>query len=236
MYLHVCICPSPFKKMALNVSELNQILPTARPGTCRKKAATIIFTLKNEVSGLVKALKLFQVGVLWVDFKIFSSDAHVFLKCQMLNHLLLHTLLKLDCVRNRLWAVSVQEKHVSLVHIESRKSKRRDSDFEVFVDCDSEHEQLKELTELLRKHTEIVEITPSDATLRDDGESYFTPGGNRIRHWKHLKRVPFFNLQLDIYFRCGLYALVSKKNHGLGSVCQQGSDVRLWTGCRSPRM
>ncbi|XP_013862690.1 tryptophan 5-hydroxylase 1 [Austrofundulus limnaeus] len=111
----------PNTEMALNGSETNQILSTARPGTCRKKAATIIFTLRNEVSGLVKALKLFQ------------------------------------------------EKHVSLVHIESRKSKRRDSDFEVFVDCDSEHEQLKELTELLRKHTEIVEITPSDAALRDDG-------------------------------------------------------------------
>uniref|UniRef100_A0A3Q3FZV7 Tryptophan hydroxylase 1b n=1 Tax=Kryptolebias marmoratus TaxID=37003 RepID=A0A3Q3FZV7_KRYMA len=90
----------------------------------RKRAATIIFTLKNEVSGLVKALKLFQ------------------------------------------------ENHVSLVHIESRKSKRRDSDFEIFVDCDSEHEQLKELTELLKKHTDIVEITPSDSSaLRDDGES-----------------------------------------------------------------
>lgn len=94
----------------------------------------------------------------------------------MQNPLLLQTLLELDCFKKKTWAVSVQEKHVSLVHIESRKSKRRDSDFEIFVDCDSEHEQLKELTELLRKHTEIVEITPSDATLRDDGESYFTPG------------------------------------------------------------
>uniref|UniRef100_A0A3B3U1C6 Tryptophan hydroxylase 1b n=1 Tax=Poecilia latipinna TaxID=48699 RepID=A0A3B3U1C6_9TELE len=74
----------------------------------RNKAATIIFTLKNEVGGLIRALKLFQ------------------------------------------------EKHVHLVHIESRKSKRRDSDFEIFINCDSEHEQLKELTELLRTHTEIV--------------------------------------------------------------------------------
>uniref|UniRef100_A0A3B3U383 Tryptophan hydroxylase 1b n=1 Tax=Poecilia latipinna TaxID=48699 RepID=A0A3B3U383_9TELE len=77
-------------------------------------SATIIFTLKNEVGGLIRALKLFQ------------------------------------------------EKHVHLVHIESRKSKRRDSDFEIFINCDSEHEQLKELTELLRTHTEIVEMTPSE--------------------------------------------------------------------------
>uniref|UniRef100_A0A8C6KYS4 tryptophan 5-monooxygenase n=1 Tax=Nothobranchius furzeri TaxID=105023 RepID=A0A8C6KYS4_NOTFU len=93
-----------------------------QPSNSKKSAATIIFTLKNEVGGLVRALKLFQ------------------------------------------------DKHVNLVHIESRKSKRRDSDFEIFVDCDSEHEQLKELTQLLRKHTDVVEITsPHNSALLDDG-------------------------------------------------------------------
>ncbi|RMC09952.1 hypothetical protein DUI87_12739 [Hirundo rustica rustica] len=48
----------------------------------------VVFSLKNEVGGLVKALRLFQ------------------------------------------------EKHVSMVHIESRKSKRRNSEVEIFVDCD----------------------------------------------------------------------------------------------------
>ncbi|XP_021171637.2 tryptophan 5-hydroxylase 1 [Fundulus heteroclitus] len=99
-----------------------QRLTAATPSTSRTRAATIIFTLKNEVGGLIKALKLFQ------------------------------------------------EKHVHLVHIESRKSRRRDSDFEIFINCDSEHEQLKELTELLRTHTDIVEITPFDnSSLLDDG-------------------------------------------------------------------
>uniref|UniRef100_A0A3Q4M4H1 Tryptophan hydroxylase 1 n=1 Tax=Neolamprologus brichardi TaxID=32507 RepID=A0A3Q4M4H1_NEOBR len=79
-------------------------------------STTIIFTLKNEVGGLIKALKLFQ------------------------------------------------EKHVNLIHIESRKSKRRNSDFEIFVDCDTDHEQFKELAELLRKHTDIVEISPLDGS------------------------------------------------------------------------
>lgn len=70
--------------------------------------------------------------------------------------------------------VYLQEKHVNLIHIESRKSKRRDSDFEIFVDCDSDHAQLKELTQLLRTHTDIVEITPSDnSTLPDDGRPCF---------------------------------------------------------------
>lgn len=69
----------------------------------------------------------------------------------------------------------VQEKHVNLVHIESRKSKQRNSDFEIFVDCDTDHEQLKELSQLLRKHTDIVEIMPSDnSTLPDDGRLHFT--------------------------------------------------------------
>ncbi|XP_056135046.1 tryptophan 5-hydroxylase 1-like [Lampris incognitus] len=84
--------------------------------------AAIVFSLKNEVGGLVKALKLFQ------------------------------------------------EKHVNLVHIESRKSKRRNSDFEIFVDCDSDHEQLKELTQLLRRHANVVDLDPPDhsALPQDD--------------------------------------------------------------------
>ncbi|XP_041860335.1 tryptophan 5-hydroxylase 1-like [Melanotaenia boesemani] len=86
--------------------------------TCSgKSSSTIIFSLRKEVGGLIKALKLFQ------------------------------------------------EKHVDLVHIESRKSKRRDSDFEMFVDCDTDHEQVKELIQLLRKHTDIVAITPLDNSM-----------------------------------------------------------------------
>ncbi|KAM6980170.1 tryptophan 5-hydroxylase 1-like [Aplochiton taeniatus] len=92
-----------------------------------KGRAAIVFSLKNEVGGLVKALKLFQ------------------------------------------------EKHVNLVHIESRKSKRRNSDFEIFVDCDSGHEQLKELTHLLRKHANIVEIDPPENSSLPEDEMEETP-------------------------------------------------------------
>ncbi|XP_059208499.1 tryptophan 5-hydroxylase 1-like isoform X2 [Centropristis striata] len=99
----------------------NRNISTGRPSSSEKGAATIIFSLKNEVGGLVKALRLFQ------------------------------------------------EKHVNLVHIESRKSKRRNSDFEIFVDCDTDHEQLKELTQLLRRHTDIVDISPfENSTLPED--------------------------------------------------------------------
>uniref|UniRef100_A0A8C2WL08 Tryptophan hydroxylase 1 n=1 Tax=Cyclopterus lumpus TaxID=8103 RepID=A0A8C2WL08_CYCLU len=99
----------------------NQSISTARPSSSAKGVATIIFSLKNEVGSLVRALRLFQ------------------------------------------------EKHVNLVHIESRKSKRKNSDFEIFVDCDTDHEQLKELTQLLRTHTDVVEITPfGNSSLPDD--------------------------------------------------------------------
>ncbi|XP_070757916.1 tryptophan 5-hydroxylase 1-like isoform X2 [Enoplosus armatus] len=109
----------PFRKIDENPD--TRSISTGSPTSSAKGITTIIFSLKNEVGGLVKALKLFQ------------------------------------------------EKHVNLIHIESRKSKRRDSDFEIFVDCDTDHEQLKELTQLLTKHTDVVELTPFDnATLPDD--------------------------------------------------------------------
>ncbi|XP_044044023.1 tryptophan 5-hydroxylase 1-like isoform X3 [Siniperca chuatsi] len=99
----------------------NRSISTGRPTSSEKGIATIIISLKDEVGGLIKALRLFQ------------------------------------------------EKHVNHVHIESHKSRRRKSDFEIFVDCDADYKQLNELTQLLRKHTDVVEITPFDnSTLPDD--------------------------------------------------------------------
>ncbi|XP_066438635.1 tryptophan 5-hydroxylase 1 [Eleutherodactylus coqui] len=87
--------------------------------------ASVVFSLKNEVGGLVKALKLFQ------------------------------------------------EKHVNLIHIESRKSKRRNSEFEIFLDCDSNREQLNEIFQLLRPHVNLVTMNPPDnfSVEEDDMES-----------------------------------------------------------------
>ncbi|XP_073460208.1 tryptophan 5-hydroxylase 1 isoform X1 [Lithobates pipiens] len=90
-----------------------------------KGRASVIFSLKNEVGGLVKALKLFQ------------------------------------------------EKHVNLIHIESRKSKRRNSEFEIFLDCDSNREQLNEIIQLLRPHVNLITMNPADSFCveEDDMES-----------------------------------------------------------------
>ncbi|PIO34419.1 hypothetical protein AB205_0011830, partial [Aquarana catesbeiana] len=88
-----------------------------------KGRASVIFSLKNEVGGLVKALKLFQ------------------------------------------------EKHVNLIHIESRKSKRRNSEFEIFLDCDSNREQLNEIIQLLRPHVNLITMNPADSfCVEEDGE------------------------------------------------------------------
>ncbi|NP_001080923.1 tryptophan 5-hydroxylase [Xenopus laevis] len=92
---------------------------------CERGKASVIFSLKNEIGGLVKALKLFQ------------------------------------------------EKHVNLIHIESRKSKRRNSEFEIFVDCDSNREQLNEIFQLLKPHVNVISMSPPEnfTVQEDDMES-----------------------------------------------------------------
>ncbi|XP_072529879.1 tryptophan 5-hydroxylase 1a [Salminus brasiliensis] len=90
--------------------------------SAEKGRAAIVFSLKNEVGGLVKALKLFQ------------------------------------------------ENHVNLVHIESRKSRRRNSEFEILVDCDSNHEQLNEIIQLLRKHVNVLETEAPSKSLPEEDE------------------------------------------------------------------
>ncbi|XP_019372235.1 PREDICTED: tryptophan 5-hydroxylase 2 [Gavialis gangeticus] len=87
---------------------------------CGKTA--VVFSLKNEVGGLIKALRLFQ------------------------------------------------EKHVSMVHIESRKSKRRNSEVEIFVDCDCSKKEFNELIQLLKFQTNIVSLNPPESIWTDEEE------------------------------------------------------------------
>ncbi|KAG9336342.1 hypothetical protein JZ751_002689, partial [Albula glossodonta] len=51
-----------------------------------------------------------------------------------------------------------QEKQINLVHIESRKSKRRNSQFEIVLECDSSREQLNEMIQLLQKQVNVVNM------------------------------------------------------------------------------
>ncbi|XP_026580108.1 tryptophan 5-hydroxylase 2-like, partial [Pseudonaja textilis] len=100
----------------------------ANKGTSKNESTSeggktaVVFSLKNEVGGLVKALRLFQ------------------------------------------------EKHVSMVHIESRKSKRRNSEVEIFVDCDCTKKEFNELIQLLKYETNIVTLNPPENIWTDEEE------------------------------------------------------------------
>lgn len=85
---------------------------------------------------------------------------------------------------------SLQENHVNLVHIESRKSKRRNSEFEIFVDCDSNHEQLNEIIQLLREHVNVVDMEPPDnSCLHEKGEQTLESNAADIVHHTLKRRI-----------------------------------------------
>ncbi|XP_077869033.1 tryptophan 5-hydroxylase 1 [Saccoglossus kowalevskii] len=75
----------------------------------------VIFSLKNEVGGLARALKVFK------------------------------------------------ENNVNVVHIESRKALHRgDSEYEIYVDCDSTDGHIHELMALLKNHVDIINMPDMD--------------------------------------------------------------------------
>ncbi|XP_072597392.1 tryptophan 5-hydroxylase 2 [Vulpes vulpes] len=99
----------------------------------------VVFSLKNEVGGLVKVLNLFQ------------------------------------------------EKHVNMVHIESRKSRRRSSEVEIFVDCECGQTEFSELVQLLKSQSTVVMPNPS-ASIWAEGEE--------------LDDVPWFPRKISELDRC----------------------------------
>ncbi|KGL84752.1 Tryptophan 5-hydroxylase 2, partial [Tinamus guttatus] len=113
----------------------------------------VVFSLKNEVGGLVKALRLFQ------------------------------------------------EKHVSMVHIESRKSKRRNSEVEIFVDCDCSKKEFNELIQLLKFQTNIVSLNPPENIWTDEeGKAVFTS--------LYLDCVPWFPRKISELDKCSQRVLM----------------------------
>uniref|UniRef100_A0A4W3GGR3 Tryptophan 5-hydroxylase 2 n=1 Tax=Callorhinchus milii TaxID=7868 RepID=A0A4W3GGR3_CALMI len=106
---------------------------------------TIVFALKNEVGGLVRALKIFQ------------------------------------------------EKNINLVHIESRKSRKRDSEIEIFVDCISTKEEFSELIQLLKAQTTVISLKPP--VCRPDGVPWFPRKIAELD--KTSRRVLMYGSELD---------------------------------------
>nr|XP_014351280.1 PREDICTED: tryptophan 5-hydroxylase 2 isoform X1 [Latimeria chalumnae] len=113
---------------------------------------SLVFSLKNEVGGLVKALNLFQ------------------------------------------------EKHVNLVHIESRKSKRRNSEVDIFVDCECKKKEFNELVQLLKFHPDLISLTQPENIWTSkqedlDGFPWFPRKISELDKCSH--RVLMYGSELD---------------------------------------
>ncbi|RXM99974.1 Tryptophan 5-hydroxylase 2 [Acipenser ruthenus] len=63
-----------------------------------------------------------------------------------------------------------KEKHVNLVHIESRKSKRRNSEVEIYADCDCSKKEFNELILVLKLHSSSITLNPPDSMWTEQEE------------------------------------------------------------------
>lgn len=77
-----------------------------------------------------------------------------------------------------------------MVHIESRKSKRRNSEVEIFVDCDCTKKEFNELIQLLKYETNIVTLNPPENIWTDEE-------GKTIVSFPHLSPPPPFYYEIS---------------------------------------
>lgn len=87
---------------------------------------------------------------------------------------------------------------MSMVHIESRKSKRRNSEVEIFVDCDCSKKEFNELIQLLKFQTNIVSLNPPENIWTDEegkaiSVSLFYRLTNVLRSYSHNLTFSIFN-------------------------------------------
>lgn len=64
-----------------------------------------------------------------------------------------------------------------MLHIESRRSRRRSSEVEIFVDCECGKTEFNELIQLLKFQTTIVTLNPPDNIWTEEegkGGSFFS--------------------------------------------------------------
>lgn len=110
----------------------------------------VVFSLKNEVGCLVKALRLFQV----------SGQGFFLLRSLQASHPPL----------SPPFLSSLQEKRVNLRHIESRVSRRVTDEVEIFADCSCSQKEFNELLEHLKDHVNIISFnTPAHVWSAEAG-------------------------------------------------------------------
>ncbi|NXG80268.1 TPH2 hydroxylase, partial [Baryphthengus martii] len=100
-----------------------------------------------------------------------------------------------------------QEKHVSMVHIESRKSKRRNSEVEIFVDCDCSKKEFNELIQLLKFQTNIVSLNPPENIWTDE-EGKAASLSLVLDTDKYLDCVPWFPRKISELDKCSQRVLM----------------------------
>ncbi|KAG9331748.1 hypothetical protein JZ751_017264, partial [Albula glossodonta] len=118
---------SPLKKGRLEPSRRPSFGPIDEQGGKSSRVqpdesgkTTVVFSLKNEIGCLVKALRLFQ------------------------------------------------ERGVNLAHIESRRSKRRASEVEIYADCSCSKEDFGNLVLHLKRHLSISSLASPEHTLAEE--------------------------------------------------------------------
>lgn len=105
---------------------------------------------------------------------------------------------------------------MSMVHIESRKSKRRNSEVEIFVDCDCSKKEFNELIQLLKFQTNIVSLNPPENIWTDEeGKAVFVSLGlDTGRHSAVISMILLsstFNLH-SVSYRSRLCPLVPQED------------------------
>ncbi|ELW67966.1 Tryptophan 5-hydroxylase 2 [Tupaia chinensis] len=84
---------------------------------------------------------------------------------------------------------NLTEKHVNMIHIESRKSRRRSSEVEIFVDCECGKTEFNELIQLLKFQTTIVTLNPPENIWTEE-------------EGKELEDVPWFPRKISELDKC----------------------------------